>query len=61
MVWLLRSLLHKLNKQSMSIQCLTPTENVTIILQATSLGSGFEPSSGLIHEQGVENFTIAIF
>jgi hypothetical protein len=50
-----------LNKQSTSIQCLAHTANVTIILQATSLGSGFEPSSGLIHEQDVENFTIAIF
>ena len=44
----------------MSIKCLAHTANVTIILQATSLGSGFEPSSGLIHEHDVEIFTIAI-
>jgi hypothetical protein len=44
----------------MPIQCLAHTAKVTIILQATSLGSGFETSSGLIHEQDVQNITIAI-
>jgi hypothetical protein len=45
----------------MSVQCLAHTAHVTIILQATSLGSVFEPSSGLIHEQDADNFIIAIF
>jgi len=35
--------------------------NVTIILLTTCLGSGFEPSSDLIHEQDVDNFTVVIF
>lgn len=57
-VWLLRYLLHKLNKQRMSIHCPSHTANITIVLQATSLGSGFEPQSGLIHEQDVQNFKL---
>jgi hypothetical protein len=42
---------HIIYHKSMFIQYTSYTTNVKIVLLATSFGSGFEPSSGLIQEQ----------
>jgi hypothetical protein len=51
---------HIIYHKSMCIQCPSHTTHVKFILQATSFGSGFEPSSDLYKNKSTENYATVV-